>query len=110
MPLSDTGPGDRNGHSHGSSPCMPLRCHCGATLSPDANTMPKLALAVNVPSHAWYSHSGGGMAWASLDDEDTWEDDFQTPHMTVHCIVWGEDSSHGEPFNGRMDTSRGSPG
>ena len=54
--------GDRNGCSHGSSPCMPSRCHCGAALSPDANTMPKLALAVNISSHARSSHSYGEMA------------------------------------------------
>ena len=82
--------GDRNGHSHGSSPCMPSRCHCGAALYPDANTMPKLASAVNVLFHAWSSHSCGEMARASLDDEDAWEDDFQTPHMPVHHVVWQE--------------------
>ena len=53
--------GDRNGCSHSSSPCTPLRCHCRATLSPDANTMPKLASAVNVLSHAWSSHSRNGL-------------------------------------------------
>ena len=68
---------------------MPLRCHCRATLSPNANTMPKLASAVNIPSHAQSSHSSGGMARASLNDEDAWEDDFQTLHMPVHCVVWG---------------------
>ena len=71
--------------------------------------MPKLASAVNVPSYAQSSHSGGGMAQASLDDEDTWEDDFQTPHMPVHHVVREEDGSHEEPVDGRMDTSRGSP-
>ena len=68
--------GDRDGCSCCSSPCMPLRCHCGATLSPNTNTMPKLASAVNVPSHAWSSHFDGGMAWASLNDENAWDDDF----------------------------------
>ena len=79
--------GDWSGCSHGSSPNMPSRCHCGATLSPNADTMPKLASAVNFPSHAWSSHSCRGMAQASLDDEDAWEDDFQTPHSPVHHIV-----------------------
>ena len=116
--------GNRDGCSCGPSPCMPSRCHCGATVSSctplmchcratsssDANTMPKLASAVNVLSHAQSSHSSGGMAWASLDDEDAWDDDFQTPHTPVHCIVWREDGSHGEPVNGRMEASRGSPG
>ena len=116
--------GNRDGHSHGSSPCMPLRshcgatappcmpsrCYCGATASPDASTMPKLASAVNIPSHAWSSHSGGGMAQASLNDEDAWDDDFQTPHNPVCRIVQREDDGHGEPVNGRMEALRGSPG
>ena len=114
--------GNRDGCSHSSSPCMPLRCHCRATVSPcmplrchcratlfpDANTMPKLASAVNVPSHAQSSHSSGGMAQASLND--AWDDDFQTPHMLVHCIVQREDGGCGELVDGRMEASRGSPG
>ena len=72
--------------------------------------MPKLALAVNAPSHGQSSHSSGGMAWASLDDEDTWEDDFQTPHMPVHHVVQGEDGGCRELVNGRMEASRRSPG
>ena len=91
-------------------PCMPLRCYCRATAFPDTNTMPKLALAVNVLSHAWSSHSGGGMAQASLNDEDTWDDDFQTPHTPVHSIIWREDDSLGEPVDGGMEALRGSPG
>ena len=98
--------GDRDEHSHGPSPCTPSRCHCRATLSPSANTMPKLALAVNVPSHAQSSHSSEGMAQASLNDEDAWDDDFQAPHTPVHHIVWREDGSHGEPVDGRMEASR----
>ena len=101
--------GDGNEHSCGSSPCMPLRCHCGVTLSPDANTMPKLALAVNVLSHAWSSHSCGEMAWFSLNDEDVWEDDFQTLHTLVHHVVQWEGDGHGEPTTGRMEASRESP-
>ena len=97
--------GDRNGHSHGSSPCMPSRCHCGAALCPNANTMPKLASAVNVLSHAQSSHSCREMARAFLDDEDEWEDDFQTTHTPVHCVVQQE----GEPAAGRIEASRGSP-
>ena len=71
--------------------------------------MPKLALAVNIPSYAWSSHSCGGMAWASLDDEDAWEDDFQTPHTPVCHVVQWDGGSRGEPATGRMETSRGSP-
>ena len=97
--------GDRNGYSCSSSPCMPSRCHCRAALSPDVNTMPKLASAVNVPSHAWSSHSCGEMARASLDDEDAWEDDFQTPHMPVHCVVQQEV----EMAAGQMEASGASP-
>ena len=97
--------GDRNGCSRCSSPCMPSRCHCRAALCPGANTMPKLASAVNIPSHARSSHSCGEMARASLDDEDTWEDDFQTPHMPICHVVWQE----GEPARGRMEASWGSP-
>ena len=72
--------------------------------------MPKLASAVNVPSHAQSSHSSEGMAWASLDDDDAWDDDFQTPHTPVHHIVWREDDSCKEPTDGRMESSMGSPG
>ena len=79
---------DWSGHSCCSPPNMLPRCHCGKPLSPGANTMPKLTSAVNILAYAWSSHSGGGMARASLDDEDAWEDDFQTLHTLVHCIVW----------------------
>ena len=102
--------GNREGCSCGSSPCMPSRCHCGATVSPNANTMPKLALAVNVPSHAQSSDSSGGMAWASLDDEDVWDDDFQSPHTPVCHVVWRENSSHRELIDGKREALRGSPG
>ena len=46
------------------------------------------------------------MAWVSLDDEDAWEDDFQTPHMPVHCVVWWDGGAHGEPAAGRVEASR----
>ena len=67
--------------------------------------MPKLASTVNIPSHALSSHSDGEMAQASLDDEDAWEDDLQTPHMPDCCVVWWD----AEPATGRMEASRGSP-
>ena len=116
--------GNRDGHSCRSSPhtplrshrkvttspCIPLRCYCRATASPNASTMPKLASAVNVLSHARSSHSGEGMARASLDDDDTWDDDFQTPHTPVHRVVWREDDGRGEPVDGRMESSSRSPG
>ena len=68
--------------------------------------MPKLASAVNVPSYAWSSHSSGGMARASLDKEDAWEDNFQTLHMPVHHIVWRDRGGSREPEDG---TSQGKP-
>ena len=65
--------------------------------------MPKLASAVNVPSHAQSSHSSGGVAQAPLDDEDAWNDDFHTPHTPVHYVVWREDGGCREPVNGKME-------
>ena len=50
------------------------------------------------------------MARASLDDEDAWDDDFQTPHTPVCHVVWREDGGHGELVDERMEASRGSPG
>ena len=72
--------------------------------------MPKLASAVNVLSHAQSSHSGGGMAQASLNDDNAWDDDFQTPHTPVRCIVQREDDGCREPVDGKMESSRQSPG
>ena len=50
------------------------------------------------------------MAQASLNDEDAWDDDFQTPHTPVHHVVWREDNGRREPVDGRMEASRGSLG
>ena len=44
------------------------------------------------------------MAWASLNEDDVGEDDFQTPHMSVHHMVWRGDNGHREPANVRMET------
>ena len=49
------------------------------------------------------------MAQASLNDEDTWEDDFQIPHMPVCRVVRWDGGSHGELAVERMEASRGSP-
>ena len=76
---------------------------------PGADTMPKLASAINVPAYACSSRSGQGMARASLDNEDAWEDDFQTLHTPVCRVVWWDGDSHGEPATERMEASRGSP-
>ena len=70
--------------------------------------MPKLASTVNIPSHAQPSHSSGGMAWASLEEDDAWDDDFQTPHIPVCHVVGRGDDGHREPANARMESS--SPG
>ena len=74
-------------HSCCSPPNTLPRCYCGEPLSPSSNTMPKLSSAMTVPSYAQSSHSAGGMVWASLDDDEVWEDDFQTPHTPVHHVV-----------------------
>ena len=78
--------------------------------TPNVSTTPKMAWAVNIPSHAWSSHSGEGMARASLNEDDASEDDFQTPHTPVHHILEREDDGHECPAEGRPESSRGSPG
>ena len=100
---------DWSRHSCCSPPNMPLRCHCGGPLSPGADTMPKLTSAVNVPAYICSSCSGGGMARASLDDEDVWEDDFQTPHMPVCHVVQQSGSGCRDLAAERMEASEGSP-
>ena len=49
------------------------------------------------------------MARASLNDEDAWEDDFQTLHTPVRHVVQQDGGSCGEPATERMEASRGSP-
>ena len=49
------------------------------------------------------------MARASLDDEEVWEDDFQTPHSPAHCVVRQNGGCHGELAVERMEPSGGSP-
>ena len=71
--------------------------------------MPKLPLAVNVLAYVQSSRLGGGMARASLDDDEAGEDDFQTPHSPAHCIVRQDGGSCGEPATERMEASVGSP-
>ena len=101
---------DWSRHSHDLPPNTPLRCHCGEPLSPDANTMPKLASAVSILSYAQSSCSDGGMARASLNDEDMWEDDFQAPYMPVHHVVQRDRGGHVELATERMEASEGNPG
>ena len=100
---------DWSGHSCCSPPKMPPRCHCGEPLFLGADTMPKLTSAVNILAYTRSSHSSGGMARVSLDDEDAWEDDFQTPHMPVCHVVWQDGGGHREPATERMEASGGSP-
>ena len=107
--------GTRDGHSRGPSPHMPSRCQQGATSTPctfdvlrwcghvpDASTMSKVASAVNIPSYTRSCHSGEGTAWASLDEDEALEDDFQTLHMPVCHIMRWED-------NGRQCSAKGRP-
>ena len=71
---------------------------------------PKVASTVNVPTYAWSSHSSEGTAWASLDQDEAWEDDFQTQHMPVHRVMQWEDNGHQPSAEGRLEYSRGSLG
>ena len=50
------------------------------------------------------------MARASLDEKDTWEDDFQASHTLVHHVVWHDGGSCREPAMERMEPAKGSPG
>ena len=63
---------------HGATllPCATVRCYCSMATSHDISTTPKVASVVNVSPHAWSSHSGEGMARASLDQDEALE---------VHC-------------------------
>ena len=92
------------------TPCTPSRCYFSVAMSPDISTMPKVASAVNIPSHTWSSHSSEGTAWASLDEYEALEDDFQTLHTPVHSIMQREDDSCQCSAKGRPESSRGSPG
>ena len=100
---------DWSRHSCCSPLNMLLRCHCWEPSSQGTNTMPKLALAVNVPFYARSSHSSRGIARTSLDVEDTWEDDFQTLDMPVHHVVQHDGGSCGEPATETMELAEGSP-
>ena len=116
MPAQDgqshaTSPNTPSRCPHGATllPCVTVRCYCGATTSHDISTTPKVASVVNIPPHARSSHSSKGMAWASLDHDEALEDDFQTQHTPVHCIMWWGDTSHRSSAEGRLECSGGSP-
>ena len=88
-------------------PCV--RCYCSAATSHDVSTTPKVASMVNVLPHAWSSHSSEGTALALLDHDEALEDDFQTQHMPVRCVMQQEDTGHQSSAKGRLECSGGSP-
>ena len=90
-------------------PCATTRCYCGTATSHNLGTTPKVASTVNVPPHTRSSHSGEGMARASLNHDEALEDDFQTQHTLVHRVMWQEDTGHQSSAEGRLECSRGSP-
>ena len=96
-------------HGVTSTPCTPLRCCCGMAASHDVSTTPKVALAVNVPPYARSNHSNEGTAWASLDQDEALEDDFQTQHTPVHHVMRQDDGCRSSA-KGRLEYSGGSPG
>ena len=51
------------------------------------DTILKVASMVNVPLHTQSSHSTVGMAQASLDDEDIFDDEFQMHHTPIRWVV-----------------------
>ena len=96
--------------THGSPSNTPPSRYPGAgeLFSPSPDTTPRLSLAVSVPMHARSSHSAEVVAQASLDDDKDWEEDFQTPHTPVHCMVRQEEGGQGEPAAEQMEASGGS--
>ena len=99
-----------DGHSCGPSPHMSSRCHHGVTTPPCTTSRCYCGTAVNIPSHTWSSHTGEGMAWASLNEDEALEDDFQILHTLVCHIMWWKDDSCRCSAEGRLESSRGSPG
>ena len=65
--------------------------------SPSSNTTHKLSSAVSVPAYTRSSHSAGGVAQALLDDDEDWEEDFQTPHTPIHLVVRQEEGEVNRP-------------
>ena len=89
------------------TPCTSLRCCCGAAASHNICTTPKVASAVNIPTHAQSSHSSEGMARALLNQDKAQEDDFQTHHMPVHHVKQWEDDGCRSSAEGRLQHSGG---
>ena len=69
--------------------------------------MPKLPSAVNILAYTRSSRLAGGMARASLDDDEVGKDEFQTPHTPEYHVVRQDGGGHGEPTTERMEASRG---
>ena len=90
--------------------CATARCYCSTTMPHDAPTTPKVTSVVNVPPHGRSSHSGEGMALASLNQDEVLEDDFQTQHVPVCRVRWWGNSSSGSLAGGGLEGSGGSPG
>ena len=81
----------------------------GGTLFPKLEHHTKLSSAVSVLAYARSSHSAGGVAQASLDDDGDWEEDFQTPHTPVCHVVRQQEGGQGKPATEQMEVSGGSP-
>ena len=62
------------------------------------------------PPHSQSSHSGKGMALASLDQDEVLEDDFQTRHTLVCRVKCQGDSGGKASAGGGPECSGGSPG
>ena len=62
---------------------------------------------MNILAYARSSRSAGWMAWASLEDDEVGEDDFQTQHTPVHCMVRRDGGGCGEPAMERMEAFGG---
>ena len=71
-------------------------------------TIPKVASMVSILPHAQSSHSAEGVVWASLDDKDLFDDEFQTHHTPICHVVWQEEYNCYGSVEG-MDFTRGSP-
>ena len=63
---------------------------------------------MSVLVHARSSRSAEGVAQASLDDDEDWEEEFQTPHIPMHRVVRREEFGQGKPAAEQMDASGGS--
>ena len=63
---------------------------------------------MSIPAYARSICSAGGVAQALLDDDEDWEEDFQTSHTPIHHMVGWEEGSQGELAQEQMQASSGS--